>query len=88
MTTLSKQQQQALDASLIDIVHSLGTMRSITAVQWDALGEHLVVQFQAGSPARPTVPVVWSVPRALVVEMHCLLGQVLGDTSTAEMPMQ
>lgn len=78
----------ALEAFAIAKLHSLGTMRSINAVAWDVLGEHLAIRFQAGPLGGRTVPVDWSVPRELAKELHFQLGQALADREHEELPRQ
>lgn len=76
------------DALKPELIHSLGTLRSIDAVVWDVLGEHLAIRTQAGPLGGRTVPVTWSVPRELVATLHSLLGQALLDREYEERPRQ
>lgn len=78
----------ATTADELKLIHSLGTLRSIEAVQWDALGERLVIQAHAGPLGGRLVPVVWSIPRELVADLHSQLGQALSDTDTSRDAMQ
>jgi hypothetical protein len=71
-----------------ELLRSLGTLRRIDAVAWDVLGEHLAIQVQAGPFGRSTVPVIWTVPRELVKELHFQLGQALEEIGSAEQPKQ
>ena len=77
-----------VDALGYELVHSLGTLRVINAVAWDALGEYLAIRAQAGPVGHRTVPVTWTVPRELVADLHTRLGEALAEIDTAEVPRQ
>lgn len=83
-----KSPTSALSDFELQLVHSLGTLRSIEAVQWDLLGERLVIQAHAGPVSGRLRPVVWSIPRALVAGLHSQLGQALADRDTLKDAMQ
>lgn len=71
-----------------ELLDSLGTLRAIDAVVWDALGEDLAIRAQAGPLGRRMVPVIWTVPRELVAELHSQLGAALSEIDTSEQPRQ
>lgn len=80
--------QNEIDALIPELVHSLGTLRRVDRLDWDALGEHLAIRVQAGPLGGHLMPVTWAVPRALVAELHTRLGQALLDRDTEELPRQ
>lgn len=76
------------DLRSLRILATLGQLRSMDALEWDALGEHLLAQFQAGPDGGPLVPVSWAIPRLLGKELHRVLGQALADRDSEELPRQ
>lgn len=77
-----------MEAAGHKLVMTLGQWRDLDDLQWDVLGEYLVVRFRAGPPDRPAIPVSWAIPHALAKDLLPRLAQALEERDSAAAPMQ
>lgn len=72
----------------LEKVYADPMIQAVQSVNWDALGQDLIVGFQSQSPNGRTHQRHLSLSVAAAQALHELLGQALAETDTAEQTRQ